>query len=181
MNGVLGMAAAGIGVGAAAGADNFRAAAGLALVDAVSARSWVRALIVADAAGLVIGLAIGSVLPLLVADIAPVIGLAALAIIALIAIFGADELVERAVKSRSLAIAVPILLGVDNLVAGAALGSLGYPVWITAPLAIATSALLCVAGFVAGSSVLARKLVGSSTRVGGAVLAIAVAIAVANG
>lgn len=101
MNGVLGMAAAGVGVGAATGADNFRAAAGLALVDGASARSWVRALILADAVGLVIGVAIGSALPLLVADVAPTIGLACLAVIAAIAILGADEFVERAVGSRS--------------------------------------------------------------------------------
>ena len=80
-----------------------------------------------------------------------------------------------------LSIAVPVLLGVDNLVAGGALGSLGYPVLVTAPLALTTSAILCVAGYLAGSSGLARRLAGSSTRVGGAVLAISVAIATVNG
>jgi manganese efflux pump family protein len=181
MNGIAGMAAAGVGVGAASGADNFRAAIGLALVDRAAARRWVRLLIGADAAGLVVGTLVGSALPLALADAAPTIGLAALGLFAAIAILGADDLAERLVASRSLSITVPVFLSIDNVAAGAALGSLGYPLIVVVPVAVATSSMLCMAGYLAGSAAHAPRFAGSSARLGGVVLAIGVAIAIANG
>jgi hypothetical protein len=181
MNGIVGMAAAGVGVGAASGADNFRAAIGLALVDRAAARRWVRLLIGADAAGLVVGAVVGSALPIALADVAPAVGLAALALFAAIAILGADDLVERLVTSRSLSITVPVFLSIDSVAAGAALGSLGYPLIVVLPVGVTTSSVLCLAGYLAGSAAHAPRFAGSSARLGGVALAIAVAIAIANG
>jgi hypothetical protein len=181
MNGVVGMAAAGIGVGAVSGADNLRAAAGLTLVDPIAARRWVRRLIVADAAGLVVGATVGMALPVAIADIAPVIGLGILAVFAIVAIVGADDLTERLVGSQPLSVAVPVLLSVDNLIAGAALGTLGYPLLAVVPIAVVTSSIVCFAGYAAAAAVHTWRLSGSSARLGGAILGIAVVIAGANG
>ena len=175
------MAAAGVAVGAATGADNLRAAAGLALVGRTVAVRWVRALILADGLALAIGGLLGSRLPDVVTDVAPAIGLAALAVLAVAAIFGADELVEHIVESRSMSLGVPIILSFDSLVAGAALGALGYPLAAVLPIAIGTSALLCLFGYAAGSSLRTHRLGAAPVRMGGVVMAIAVVIAIANG
>ena len=181
MDGVIGMAAAGIAVGTASGADNFRAAAGFALVDRKAALRWMFALMVADGVALVLGAVLGSFLPDVVSDVAPTIGLVALAVLAGAAILGADELIERIVESRSLSVGIPILLSLDGLVAGAAVGALGYPLQVVLPIALGTSALLCLIGYAAGSSLRTHPLAVSPVRLGGVLMAIAIVIAIRNG
>jgi putative Mn2+ efflux pump MntP len=181
MDGVIGMAAAGIAVGTASGADNFRAAAGFALVDRRAAFRWMSALIVADGVALALGAVLGSLLPDAVSDVAPTIGFVALAVLAGAAILGADELVERIVESRSLTVGIPILLSLDSLVAGTAVGALGYPLQWVLPIAVATSALLCLIGYAAGSTLRSHPLGVSPVRLGGVVMAIAIVIAIRNG
>lgn len=158
-----------------------RAVAGLALIDRAAAVRWMRSLLVADGAALTIGALAGSGLPLAFAAAAPLVGLAVLGLAAIASIVQADTFVERLLKSRTLAVGAPIVLSLDSLAAGAALGALGYPLIPAVGLAVGTSALLAVLGFAAGSTVASRRLPVSPSRLGGVALAIAVAIAVANG
>jgi len=170
---------AAVAVGAAIGLDNMRASATIGFVGPPAAqRSWLAALVLCDAVALIIGASIGSVIPAAVTGTAAVVGVVVLVALAGLAFAerGDDARETRFADARLIA-GVPILLGFDNLAAGAALVAIGYPPVPTVAIAGVVAALMCVAGFVAGSAV--NRAVGARVRqVGGVLLAVAAVLAV---
>jgi hypothetical protein len=178
---VVSLAAAGIAVGTASGADSLRVAAGLALVDRLRALPWVASLIAADGAALLVGVGLGTSAQIGAMELARALGLAVLAVFAGAAVLGGGEGLERALTSRSLSVGVPVLLSLDSLLAGGALGALGYPLAVVFPIAIGTSAGLCLLGYAVGALFHGRGLALVPIRLGGVVMAIAIVVAVATG
>ena len=143
--------AAAAAVGAAVGLDNMRASAAIAVAAPRRARRrWLVALLVADALALVVGAAIGAALPPAVSGAAAIVGVVVLATLAGHAFMHDGDPASR-FEQRRLAVGVSLLLSLDNVAAGAALVAVGYPPIPTVAVAASVAAVLCLAGFVAGS------------------------------
>ncbi len=172
---------AAVAVGTAIGLDNMRASAAIGVVAPSTTRvRWLLALLMADALALIVGASVGAMLPVALTSVATVIGIVVLVAMAGLAFIDrdADDGVSAFADAR-LICGVPILLGFDNLAAGAALVAIGYPPLPTIPIAGTTAALLCLTGFVAGSAV-SRFAGPRSHQLGGVLLSIAALLAFAE-
>jgi putative Mn2+ efflux pump MntP len=169
---------AAVAVGAAVGLDNMQASAAIGVVVPRAAqRRWLVALVLSDAVALVIGAAIGAVIPAAVTGAAAVVGVVVLIALAGLALAErADDTGDTRFADTRLMARVPILLGFDNLAAGAALVAIGYPAAPTVAIAGTVAALMCLAGFVAGATINCA-LRARVHQVGGVLLSVAAVLA----
>jgi putative Mn2+ efflux pump MntP len=168
-------------LGIALGLDNFRVALAIGALDLTRTRrlQLAGAFGVAEAGSPLVGLAAGN-------GIAAVLGGAAqwAAPLALAAC-GAYVLVETArdpdrpetVGRRSLLFGLPIALSLDNLLAGAGVGFLGFPVVPSALVLGAMSAAVCLVGLHLGSSIVRWVPLRAEAIAGLAFIAIAILLA----
>lgn len=151
--------------------DNLRLTSALALLGAARGRWWRLALLMAavEAAFPLLGAAIGPALPLVSRSLEPV-GPALLIGAAALSVAGA---LSKPSAAGAFLYALPPLFAIDNLLAGAALGQLGFPVASIALVSVASGGLSLLTMMVSGS--LARA-VGGRWRWGPAALALALGV-----
>ncbi|HLI56609.1 MAG TPA: manganese efflux pump [Actinomycetota bacterium] len=160
--------------------DSFRVSLGLGAAHLRHRRrhQLVVAFGLGDGVAPLIGLALGRSLihalgPWFAAAGPVMVGLYGVAILALVTRYGAD--VDR--YDRAIILGLPPACSLDNLAAGVALGSLGFPVLASAAFLGALSSLMACAGFVLATVATKRLRLGAGLVGGIALLAAAVSLA----
>lgn len=114
-------------IGAAVGVDNMRASAGLGFLVPEGARQrWLAAVVLSDAAALILGALLGSFVPDALSEFASRVGFLVLVVLG-VGCFGRGDETEALVERPLVGAGLPLLLSLDNLAAGAALIAIGYP------------------------------------------------------
>lgn len=137
------------------GLDNLQVGSGLGLLDvrAVSRRALAVAFGLCEGLMPLVGLVFGRAVRGWAGEAAAVLGPAVLAACGVAIIAGAVRERPGAVDRRWLLFGLPVALSFDNLLAGAGLGALGYPVGLTAVVIGGVSAAMCLAGLYLGARV----------------------------
>ena len=139
------------------GVDNLQVSAGIGMTPISRRRKWLLALLFGLCEGLMplIGLLIGSRIPSLMGDTAEWVGPICLAgcgvLILVMAVRKRD--INTVANSSWMMLGLPLALSLDNLLAGAGLGAMGYPVALSAMVVGGLSAGLCLAGLALGNLV----------------------------
>lgn len=142
-------------LGLLVGLDNLQVGAALGLVPSRARRRWLLALAfgVCETGMPLAGLALGGWVQRLAGAWADGIGAAVLAlcgaVIVVSALRGGED--AAAMDGRLAWIGLPISLSLDNLFAGVGLGSLGYPVIVSALVIGLVSSCLCLLGLLGGA------------------------------
>lgn len=142
-------------LGLALGLDSFRVSAGFGVIARDSSRDWrlASAFAVSDASALLLGLAVGDALNPLVGEWAGTAGPLLLAAYALYIVRLAWRSVDTDVTGPWIFIGLPLALSLDNLLAGAVLGTMGFPAILPALTVGAASGALSLLGLKLGGSV----------------------------
>ena len=143
-------------LGLLVGLDNLQVGAALGLVPSRARRRWLLALAfgVCETGMPLVGLALGGWIQRLAGPWADAIGAAVLALCGAVIIVSAlrgEEDVAVAMDGRLAWIALPVSLSLDNLFAGVGLGSLGYPVVVSALIIGLVSSSLGLLGLLGGA------------------------------
>ncbi len=157
------------------GIDSFRASLGLGLLH----RSTTRRIGIAMSFGLcdglapLVGLMVGSAV---ITSFSPWAGWLGPLVLGGFGLFtfvtlGGDEAKESDAPEGFVSLGLPLILALDNLVAGFGLGALGTPVLLSAAVIGAISALMSLVGLCLGALV-GRSLRARTGRVGGASLVV---------
>jgi putative Mn2+ efflux pump MntP len=142
-------------LGLLVGLDNLQVGAALGLVPSRARRRWLLALAfgVCETGMPLVGLALGGWIQRLAGPWADGIGAAVLALCGVVIIVSAlrgEEDAAVAMDGRLAWIVLPVSLSLDNLFAGVGLGSLGYPVIVSALIIGLVSSSLCLLGLLGG-------------------------------
>ena len=139
------------------GVDNLQVAAGIGMTPISGRRKWVFALLFGLCEGLMplIGLLLGSRIPMLMGENAEWVGPVCLAGCGILILVMATRKHEIGPVANSpwLMLVLPLSLSFDNLLAGAGLGAMGYPVALSAMVVGGLSMGLCLAGMALGNLV----------------------------
>ncbi len=141
------------------GLDNLQVCAGIGLLPGGRRRRRQLALLIGlfEAVMPLLGLLAGQGLRARVGVLGELLGPALLAVCGLLVLWSSfkdtDDLQEeKHLGNRRVLLGLPLVLSLDNLLAGAGLGALGYPVGLSAVLIGGISASMCLLGFAGGAA-----------------------------
>lgn len=142
------------------GLDNLQVSAGIGMNSGRRPGTWIliAAFAFFEAVMPLIGLMMGEALAMRFGEHTEYLGPSLLAACGLFVAYQAlrNQDTGKLFTSRASRLALPLLLSLDNLAAGAAFGVMGYPVLMTAVIIGGLSACLCLAGVFLGAQVRER-------------------------
>lgn len=167
-------------LGFGAGFDNLRSAVALALLDLSPAARWRLAagFVAAELLGPLLGVALARVVPADVVWVARPVAIAAVLAIAISSVIGRPRILSELLEHPAGAAGLPLLLGLDNVAAGMALGlSASSPIG-AAVVAGGISGLMAAAGVWIG--VRLSRVTPHAELVGAALLVLFAAVLLIN-
>ncbi|MDJ0842156.1 MAG: manganese efflux pump [Acidobacteriota bacterium] len=143
--------------GVLAGLDNLQVSAGIGMNSAALSKKWALVFAFAVFEGLMplVGLLAGKALATQISGATEIVGPALLAACGLYVIIQAlrEKDSEEMLTSRWTLLGLPFALSLDNLMAGAGFGVMGYPVALTALIIGGISGCMCFIGVLLGDRV----------------------------
>lgn len=168
-------------LGFALSLDSFRASLGLGAVKLRSVRQLqiVIAFGLCDGLAPLLGLLIGKSLISFVGSWTEYLGPIALCAYGVYVIYVAKRYASEEAKEpdRWIVLGVPLSLSLDNLIAGASLGTMGFPLWLSAGVIGLISALMALAGLRLGG--VAAKFLKTNTEMLGGVALVVIGLVLA--